>query len=153
VLLVAETQKIGDLLRQMQTRREHLAVVVDEFGGTAGIATLEDVIEEIVGDIHDEHDDGDPDVEQIAPDRYLVDATLSIYDLEKALDVVLPEDDGGYESVGGLLLERTGHVPVQNERVVVGDLELIVRDADRRRVRRVEVVRRRPHGEGEAAAE
>ena len=153
VLLVAETQKIGDLLTQMQTRREHLAVVVDEFGGTAGIATLEDVIEEIVGDIRDEHDEGEPDVEQLSPDRFLVDATLSIYDLEKTLGIELPEDDGEYESVGGLLLERTGHVPVPNERVVVGDLEFIVRDADRRRIRRVEILRRaRPTGEGGEAA-
>ena len=153
VLLVAETQKIGDVLTQMQTRREHLAVVVDEYGGTAGIVTLEDVIEEIVGDIRDEHDDGDPDVKQLAPDRYLVDATMSIYDLEKTLGVELPEDDGGYESVGGLLLERSGHVPVQNERVVVGDLEFVVRDADRKRVRRVEVIRRPRSTTGEAAAE
>ncbi len=139
---IAETQKIGDLLRQMQVKRIHLAVVVDEFGGTAGIVTLEDILEEIVGDIHDEHDSDEPRVTEIAPGRYLVDASLSVDDLREALSVELPEGDGAYRSVGGMVVEVAGRVPAENETVTIGELDIIVRDADRRRVRHVEVVRR-----------
>ncbi len=142
VFFVAETQKIGDLLRQMQAKRVHLAIVVDEFGGTAGIVTLEDILEEIVGEIRDEHDTDEPRVEQIAPGRYLVDATLSIYDMQDAIGVELPEAEGEYDSVGGLVVDKAGRVPAENETITVGELDIIVRDADRRRVRRVEVVRR-----------
>jgi CBS domain containing-hemolysin-like protein len=138
---VAETQKIGDLLRQMQVKRIHLAVVVDEYGGTAGIVTLEDILEEIVGDIHDEHDNDEPRISEIAPGRWLVDASLSVDDLREALKVELPEGEGAYRSVGGMVIEVAGRVPGENETVRVGDLDVIVRDADRRRVRHVEVVR------------
>ncbi len=142
VFFVAETQKIGDLLRQMQAKRVHLAVVVDEFGGTAGIVTLEDILEEIVGEIRDEHDTDEPRVEEIAPGRYLVDATLSIYDMQDAIGIELPESDGEYDSVGGMIVDKAGRVPAENETITVGELDIIVRDADRRSVRRVEVVRR-----------
>ena len=142
VFFVAETQKIGALLKEMQQKRVHLAVVVDEYGGTAGICTLEDILEEIVGEIEDEHDGDEARISELSPGRFIVDASLSIYDLEDALGVELPENDGSYDSVGGLVVEKAGRVPLSGESVVVGDLEMIVREADRRRVRRVEVTKR-----------
>jgi len=148
---VAETQKIGDLLRQMQVKRIHLAVVVDEYGGTAGIVTLEDILEEIVGDIHDEHDNDEPPISEIAPGRWLVDASLPVDELRDALKVELPEREGAYRSVGGMVIEIAGRVPGENETVRVGELDVIVRDADRRRVRHVEVVRHARDESDEAA--
>src|SRR5690606_6967209 len=98
VFFVAETHKIGQLLREMQSRRFHLAIVVDEFGGTSGIVTLEDIVEEIVGDIRDEHDAEDALVEELAEEGWLVDASISIYDLGEILEVDFDEDEGDFDS-------------------------------------------------------
>lgn len=140
---VAETHPIGKLLREMQARRFHLAVVVDEFGGTSGIVTLEDIIEEIVGEIRDEHDDDDPPVTELSPGLWWVDARVSIYDLADVIPVDL-EAEGAYDSVGGLVVELAGRVPAVGERVQVEGFDFIVRDADARHVRWVEVRQRQP---------
>ena len=87
----AESQKISELLRQMQSRRIHLAIVADEFGGTSGMVTLEDIIEEIVGDIRDEHDAEDAPVKQIAPGRYLAKADVSVHDLAEITGCSFPK--------------------------------------------------------------
>jgi magnesium and cobalt transporter len=141
---VAETQKIGTLLREMQQKRVHLAIVVDEFGGTAGIVTLEDILEEIVGDIQDEHDEEEQPAREIAPGRWSVDAGMSVHDLGELLGgpLVPGESEGGYDSVGGLLVDLAGQVPAVGERVEVGAYDVVVRDADEKKVRRVEIRRR-----------
>jgi putative hemolysin len=144
IIAVAETQKISSVLRSMQARRSHIAVVIDEFGGTAGVVTLEDILEEIVGEIEDEHDDAEPRVKQIAPRRYVADAGISIYDLEEFMGHRIPRGDGEYESLGGLLVETAGRVPQAGESVALGDVRFLVRDADEKRVRRVEVHRDAP---------
>jgi putative hemolysin len=138
----AESQKISELLRQMQSRRIHLAIVADEFGGTSGMVTLEDIIEEIVGDIRDEHDSEDAPVKQIAPGRYLAKADVSVYDLAEITGLQLPEGASAYESLGGMLVDLAGRVPKSGELIEIGDHDLIVRQADERRVTRVEVVER-----------
>jgi len=142
VFFAAETQKIGTLLKEMQARRIHLAVVVDEFGGTSGIVTLEDILEEIVGEIQDEYDDEELSVQEIAPGRYIADAGISVYDLEDYLGTKLEHEEGEYDSLGGMVVELAGHVPAAGESVVSGPFRLIVRDADQRHVRRVEILRR-----------
>lgn len=142
VFFVAESQKIGVILKEMQQKRVHLAVVADDYGGTAGIVSLEDILEEIVGEIQDEHDPEESRISKVETGRFLVDASLSVYDLEDAIGYELPDDDGDYDSVGGLVVELAGRVPAQGESVTVGELELIVRESDKRRVRRVEVVHR-----------
>jgi len=142
VFYAAETQKIGTLLKEMQARRVHLAVVVDEFGGTSGIVTLEDILEEIVGEIRDEYDEEETGVQEIAPGRYIADAGISVYDLEDYLGVKLHDDGGDYDSLGGMVVELAGHVPAAGESVVSGAFRLIVRDSDPRHVRRVEILRR-----------
>ena len=141
VFFAAESQKIGVLLREMQRRRSHLAVVVDEFGGAAGIVTLEDIVEEIVGEIQDEHDEEAPLVYERAPGHYFVDAGISVYDLEEHLGEAICEDKTDFDSLGGLLVHLAGQVPVIGETLVAGAYRVVVLDADERHVRRVEMLR------------
>jgi CBS domain containing-hemolysin-like protein len=141
VFFAAESQKIGVLLREMQRRRSHLAVVVDEFGGAAGIVTLEDIVEEIVGEIQDEHDEETPLVYERAPGHYFVDAGISVHDLEKHLGEEICEDKTDFDSLGGLLVHLAGQVPVIGETLVAGPYRIVVIDADERHVRRVEMLR------------
>ncbi|MFC1464381.1 MAG: hemolysin family protein [Candidatus Brachytrichaceae bacterium NZ_4S206] len=153
VFFVAETHKIGQLLREMQARRFHLAIVVDEFGGTSGIVTLEDIIEEIVGEIRDEHDTEEPLVQEIAAGRWLVDASVSIYDLGEILDVDFDEEEGDYDSLGGMLVELADRVPQVGETVDAHGYTFEVREADERHVTRVEVRRRQSEPSVHVAAE
>ncbi len=141
VFFAAESQKIGALLREMQRRRSHLAVVVDEFGGAAGIVTLEDIVEEIVGEIQDEHDEEVPLVHERAPGHYFVDAGISVYDLEEHLGEAICEDKTDFDSLGGMLVHLAGRVPVIGETLVAGPYRVVVLDADERHVRRVEMLR------------
>lgn len=141
IFFIAESQKIGSVLREMRARRLHLAVVVDEFGGTSGVLTLEDILEEIVGDIQDEHDTDELPVREIAPGRFLADGRVSLNDLEEILGVEIPETDGQYDSVAGMLMERAGKVLEAGQTMVFGPLEITVRESDQRRIRQVEIVR------------
>jgi putative hemolysin len=141
VFFVAETHKIGALLKEMQSRRVHLAVVTDEFGGTAGIITLEDILEEIVGDIQDEHDREEPEVRELGAGRFEADASISLHHLEEVVGSVERPEDSASESLGGLLVETAGRVPAPGERIELGGLAFTVLDSDARRVQRVEISR------------
>ncbi len=141
VFFAAESQKIGVLLREMQGRQSHLAVVVDEFGGAAGIVTLEDIVEEIVGEIQDEHDEEPPMVFERSPGHYFVDAGISIYDLEEHLGESICEDKSEFDSLGGLLVHLAGRVPAIGETLMTGAYRVVVLDADERHVRRVEMLK------------
>ncbi len=136
---VPETQLVSSVLREMRQRRKHMALVIDEFGGFAGVVTLEDILEEIVGDIHDEHDEVEPQLLDLGEGRWLVDASAKLSDLSAQLGKSL-ESDGEYDSLGGLLVHEAGRVPSVGERIVVAGLEFLVREADAKRVTRVEVV-------------
>ncbi|GAB4214501.1 MAG: hypothetical protein OHK0013_39230 [Sandaracinaceae bacterium] len=144
VLFVPEAQKIGLLLREMQARHQHLAVVVDEFGGTAGIVTLEDILEEIVGEIQDEHDAEESLVTELEPGRFLADARVSIHDLGEMIGVPLTPSEEGFDSLGGLVVEQLGRVPSVGEKLRLDGIEITVREADEKKVQRVEIVRRAP---------
>jgi CBS domain containing-hemolysin-like protein len=144
VLFVPEAQKIGTLLREMQTRHQHLAVVVDEFGGTAGIVTLEDILEEIVGEIQDEHDAEESLVQELSPGHYSADARVSIHDLAEMLEVTLSPSEGGFDSLGGLVVEQLGRVPTVGEKLRLDGVDITVCEADEKKVQRVEIVRRAP---------
>ncbi len=135
---VPELMKVSHLMSEMQRRRIHLAVVVDEFGGTAGIVTLEDVVEEIVGEIRDEHDVEEPSIVRLSDGRVLVEAGMLLRDLEDEIDVEFPED-GDYESLAGFLIASVGTVPKVGKSVRHGGFEFTVRAANERRVLRVEV--------------
>jgi CBS domain containing-hemolysin-like protein len=140
-LFVAESQKIGHVLREMQSKRQHLAIVVDEFGGTAGVVTLEDILEEIVGEIQDEHDAEESLVTEVSPGTYLADARISIHELGQVLDTDLANDQE-VDSLGGLVVGLAGKVPEPGEQLEVEGLDLIVREADEKRVTRVEIRRK-----------
>jgi len=142
VLYVPEAKKIGDLLKEMQIRRQHLAVVIDEFGGTSGIVTLEDILEEIVGEIQDEHDAEESLVQELEPGHYLVDARVSIHDLGELIDAPLTPSEEGFDSLGGLVIESFGRVPQVGEKIRIDGIDITVREADDRTVQRVEILRR-----------
>jgi len=141
VFFVAERHKIGALLKEMQSRRVHLAVVTDEFGGTAGVITLEDILEEIVGDIQDEHDREEPEVRSTGAGRFEAEGSVSLHHLEEVVGVALKPEDSLSDSLGGLLVETAGRVPAPGERIELGGLTFTVLDSDARRVERVEITR------------
>jgi CBS domain containing-hemolysin-like protein len=138
VMFVSESQPAARILHDMRSKRLHMAIVSDEFGGTAGLVTLEDIMEEIVGDIRDEKDREEP-IQRMGDGRMVADASVSIADLEHALGRTLP-DDGEFESLGGLIVSRAGRVPKVGATVQVDGMKLIVREADETRVVKVEIV-------------
>ncbi len=137
---VPETKAISELLREMQAKQKHLAIVVDEFGGTAGVVTIEDLIEEIVGEIVDEYDDEEPMVVPLESGDYLVDARLDVDDLANTLDLRFPDEE--WDTVGGLVLGLAGRVPDVGESFEYNDVMLIAEDVQGRRIARVRVTRR-----------
>ncbi|MCL2723007.1 MAG: hemolysin family protein [Polyangiaceae bacterium] len=143
VLFIAESQLTLSVLREMRSLRLHLAIVSDEFGGTSGIVTLEDIIEEIVGEIHDEYDtDEVAPIQKLADGRFVADAAISIGDLEVHLGNKLPED-GDFESLGGLIIHHAGRVPEVGTTLELDGYDLIVREANETHVIKVEIVRTR----------
>ena len=154
-VFVPESMTIDDLLHEFQRRKVHIAIVLDEYGGTAGLVTIEDVLEEIVGEIQDEYDVEEPLVEPLGEDRARVDGRASVDDLLDVFDLRLTlEDEDEYDTVGGLVYHRIGGVPVPGDEVRVDGLRLTVETTDGRRVGKVLVVRERPvedeSAEGEA---
>ncbi|NOY91208.1 MAG: HlyC/CorC family transporter [Deltaproteobacteria bacterium] len=146
-----ETQKVGRLLREMQARRVHLAVVVDEFGGTSGVLTLEDILEEIVGEIRDEHDDDEEaPVQELAEGRWVADASTSVHDLTDHLAGFEGGPDGEYDSLGGLVVALAGCVPRAGERLERQGFAFLILDGDERHVKRVEITRLGAEADAEA---
>ena len=135
---VPETKRIDDLLREMQRNRTHLAVVVDEYGGSTGIVTLEDIVEEIVGEIQDEHDRAPTSVDRLPDGSYLMAARTNIDELNEALDWTLPKQD--YETVAGLVLATLGRIPRTGEMFQIPGYTITVMDADARHVGTVKIV-------------
>lgn len=138
VMFVSENQSAAKILADMRSKRLHMAIVSDEFGGTSGLVTMEDILEEIVGDIRDEKDQAAP-IQTMGDGRVVADASVSIADVEHALGKSLP-DDGEFESLGGLIVSRAGRVPEVGATVKVDGLKLIVRERDEKRVVKVEIV-------------
>ncbi len=143
-LFVPESQVIRGLLQNLKRKRLHLAVVVDEFGSTAGIVTMENIVEEVFGEIYDESDvtaEGEDLVRQVGETAWEVDATVSIRDLENAIDVEFPEDDT-YSTVAGFVLAQVGHIPEAGSEFTWDGLDFKVLEADTKRVIRVRIDRR-----------
>ena len=137
VLVVPESKRVLDLLREMQRSGRHFAVAVDEHGGTAGIATIEDVVEELVGEVADEGEDRPIAMQEIGRGRWQVDARVSVADLEALIGQDLPSGD--WNTVGGLVLGVVGRIPRAGETIEVGGRVLTVTAASRRRVLQVEL--------------
>ncbi|PYN09524.1 MAG: hypothetical protein DME02_03185 [Candidatus Rokuibacteriota bacterium] len=134
---VPETKRIDDLLREMQRARNHMAVVVDEYGGSTGVVTLEDILEEIVGEIHDEHDRAPASVERLPDGSFLVAARTNLEELNEALDWTLPKRD--YETVAGLVLSTLHRIPRRGEDFQVDGYTITVLEADERHVTAVKI--------------
>ena len=134
-LFVPEQKKVAELLREMQQKRVHMAIVVDEYGGTAGLVTIEDLIEEIVGEIVDEYDREEPLVEPIDDNTIRVDAKMPIDEVNELLGVDLPHEE--WDTVGGLVFGLTGRVPMPGESVTFDSLEFLTERVVGRRIKKV----------------
>lgn len=140
VAFVPEMQSASSVLKDMRAGRHHLACVVDEFGSMLGIVTLEDLVEEIVGDIRDEYDTEEPAIVELDGGRLLVDASIAISELSRYLGAELPESTD-YHSLGGFIVDRLGRVPRVGAKLGAFGLEFVVREADNRHVSKVEIMR------------
>jgi CBS domain containing-hemolysin-like protein len=141
-VFVPWVKPIGDLLRDMQRQRIHMAVVVDEYGGFSGIVTLEDILREIVGDIRDEFDEEVRAFEKQPDDSFLVDASLPVEDFARAFDFKFPEGD--FETLGGFLSHRMGAIPEVGDRFVENGWTFVVQAKEGPKLLRVKVVKPRP---------
>ena len=139
---VPESKKIDELLREFQKEKMHMAIVVDEYGGTAGLVTLEDVLEEIVGEIQDEYDREQPIFHRIDENTIRVDAKINIHELNEILEESLPESED-YDTLGGLILNITGNVPQENEMIQYHDYDFIVEQIEGQRIGMVRIVYRK----------
>src|SRR5215470_6701638 len=148
VLIVPETKPAGELLQEFKKHHTGLAVVVDEFGSLLGLATLEDVLEQMVGEIHDEFDVVEKPL-TLADGAVIFDAALNVRDLDTQYGIVLPEDPA-YATVGGFVLDQLGFIPKGGESFVFGDLRFTIAEMDGKRVARVKVERIARGGDGQA---
>ncbi len=139
-VFVPETKPILTMLSDMQRARNHLAIVVDEYGGTAGLVTIEDIVEEIIGEVADEFDKERRYVTTLGPDEWVVDGRLSVEEAREMLGLDLPESDE-YETVAGWVLMELGHIPVPGEVVMRGSLTTKVEVVRRRRIARLRITR------------
>jgi len=137
--LVSEDKPIVDLLKEFQKKKIHMAIVMDEFGAVRGLLTLEDILEEIVGEIDDESDtDDNDDFECVDEQTWLVRGRVDIEDVEERLKISLPE--GPYESIGGLVIHMLGRIGIEGDSVRVGDVLLFVHQAASRKIKRVKII-------------
>jgi putative hemolysin len=143
-VFVPESMSIDDLLHEFQRRKVHIAIVLDEYGGTAGLVTIEDLLEEIVGEIQDEYDEEEPLIERLDDDHARVDGRAAVEDLLDIWDIKVPlEDEDEYDTVGGLVYHRVGGIPQPGDEIRVDGLRLTVETTDGRRVGKVLVARER----------
>jgi CBS domain containing-hemolysin-like protein len=151
---VPESKRVAELLPEMQRRKFHFALVTDEFGSVSGLVTLEDLLEELVGDITDEYDREEPRIEPLGDDRYRVNGRVTIDEVNHALDVELPQDE--WDTVGGLVLALLGEIPSEGREMRIDHLRVKVEKVVGRRVKSVILVREPPEvpaAEAEVAAD
>ena len=131
---VPETKDIDDLLRELQKKKLHIAIVINEYGTFAGIITVEDILEELVGEIMDEFDEEEPEIQKISDMVYIIDARAWVERVNETLNIHLPLDDS-YETIGGLIINQLGHIPRKGEVVEIpesGIRLMVMRMADKR---------------------
>lgn len=143
IKVVPENKKADTMLEEFKNDRSHMAVVIDEYGSVSGLITIEDVLEELVGEIEDEHDTGDVDeLIQVSPSEYIADARLDINVFEKKFD--LKFDDLDAETVGGLFIHKLGLLPKVGDRIEVNNMTLAVTAADKRKVKKIGITINKP---------
>jgi len=141
-MFVPETKKIDDLLKELQVHRVQMAIVIDEYSSFVGIVTVEDILEEIVGDILDEYDKEEPEIQNISEGVHVVDAQMWVDEINERMEIDLPVDES-YETIGGLIIDRLGHLPLHpGEKVEVneGKITLVVMQMHGRRIVKVKIV-------------
>ena len=136
-----ESKDIDELFKEMQQNKVQIAIAIDEYGGTAGLITMEDIIEELVGNIFDEYDDEEIDYKKIDENTYILSGTITSYELKKIFDIELPEGD--YETLSGYLIDKLGRIPDEDEHPVIEDEHLTykVEEIDDKRIKYVKVCR------------
>jgi CBS domain containing-hemolysin-like protein len=137
---VPETKKVDELLHEMQARRVHLAVVVDEYGGTAGLVTIEDILEEIVGEIQDEYDVEEVQIQRVSENEVIVDALMTLDDINDQLSMTLEAED--VDTLGGYVYAKLGRVPEKGDQITSDGAVLIVDEIEGNRINRVRIVKR-----------
>jgi CBS domain containing-hemolysin-like protein len=143
---VPESKRLDSLLREMKRRRVHIAIAVDEYGGVSGIVCLEDIIEEIVGDIQDEFDNEREDIVTIGDHVFLCDARVNLEDLAETIGYALPNED--YDTLGGFVFDLFGRIPVKFEKVRYRNIDCIIQEMDGHKIRSVKLVVH-PHRESD----
>ena len=136
---IPETKRIDSLLRDFKRKHVHIAVVVDEYGGVAGIVCMEDVIEEIVGDIRDEFDNETDDITKIAEGIWLCDARIDLDNLQEMLEVEFPTEE--FDSLGGFVFDLFGKIPVNFEKITWNNFDFIIQEMDGHRIQLVKIVK------------
>lgn len=140
---IPESKKINDLLQEFRQKKIHMAIVVDEFGGTLGIVTLEDVLEEIVGELRDEFDDEEPSYTKIDDNSYVFEAKILLNDMCRIIDYersYFDDVEGNIDTLAGLILELNGTIPLKGDTISYKELSFFIESADKRRIKRVKVV-------------
>lgn len=139
---VPEYKSINDLFLEMQAQRQHMAILIDEYGGFSGIVTMEDLIEEIMGDIEDEYDIDEPEIKKVDDKTYLVSGAINIENLNEALNIELDEDSEEYETLGGLLIYLLGYIPNGDEKITIEhkNISFHIEKVNERRIQLVKVV-------------
>ena len=133
-IFIPETKDVDDLFRRMQAERIQMAIVVDEYGQTSGLIAMEDILEEIVGDIYDEFDEFEKEYEQIDENTYVIDGGMPIYECNKILDIEIPEGD--YETLSGYIIDELGRIPGEKEKPVL-ELENVVYKVEKIKSKRI----------------
>jgi magnesium and cobalt transporter len=137
-MVIPESKRLNVLLQEFRVNRNHMALVIDEYGHVSGAVTIEDVLEQIVGDIEDEHDvDEDSSIKQLGVDSYTVKAATSIEDFNVQFETDFADDE--FDTIGGFVMKQFGHLPKREETIIVGGLEFRVLNADSRRIRLLHV--------------
>jgi len=148
---VPEQKKVADLLREMQRQKFHIALVTDEYGSVSGLVTLEDLLEELVGEITDEYDREEPEVVEVGDGTFRVDGKVAIDEVNELLDVELPDEE--WDTVGGLMLGLLGAIPDEGQEVAFQNLVFTAEKVQARRIEKVLISRREPEDEGSAQEE
>jgi putative hemolysin len=140
VYFVPEYKKIDDLFKEMQKTKTHISIVIDEYGGTAGLITIEDLLEEIVGNIFDEYDDVVLDYEKVDDDTYIINGMLDIGEINDILGTHMPEEE--FDTISGMLLSHLGKMPEVGDEVTIGNLYFRIEEVDDKRISKIRIERR-----------
>jgi CBS domain containing-hemolysin-like protein len=135
---VPVSKRIDDLLRELKRNKTHIAIVVDEYGGVSGIVSMEDIIEEIIGDIQDEFDHETDDLIKLSDNTWLCDARINLDVLAEETNLNLPIDD--FDTLGGFVFDLFGKIPVKNEKITYKDYDFIIQDMDGHKINSIKIV-------------